>query len=128
VAITPDGRYALSSSGNTGNPTPTPRGDDCTVRVWDLKNGRQHLCLFGHTQTVFCVVVSSDGRRALSGSFDRTVRLWDLQTGKELQRFEAPSALWDVAISPDGRSALSAGWDGVVRLWRLPDRAEGAGK
>jgi COMPASS component SWD3 len=32
----------------------------------------------GHTDNVTCVSFSSDGRRAISGSLDKTVRLWGL--------------------------------------------------
>ena len=34
------------------------------------------------------MTVLADGRRALSGSQDKTLRLWDLETGAELRRFE----------------------------------------
>ena len=34
------------------------------------------------------MAVLADGRRALSGSEDKTLRLWDLETGAELRRFE----------------------------------------
>ena len=34
------------------------------------------------------MTVLADGRRALSGSRDKTLRLWDLETGAELRRFE----------------------------------------
>ena len=42
----------------------------------------------GHEDGVTSVTVLADGRRALSGSDDRTLRLWDLETGAELRRFE----------------------------------------
>ncbi len=42
----------------------------------------------GHQDWVTCVVFSPDGRRAISGSIDRTLRLWDLESGEELRRFE----------------------------------------
>jgi WD40 repeat protein len=78
---------------------------------------------------VVSVVFSPDGRRALSGSQDRTVRLWDVESGHELQRFEGHTGtVHGVAFSPDGRRALSGGgytspgakMDGTVRLWQLP--------
>ena len=55
------------------------------------------------------VVVLADGRRALSGSNDRTLRLWDLETEAELRRFEVHAArVSSVALLADGRRALAA--------------------
>ena len=60
----------------------------------------------------------ADGRRALSGSFDRTMRLWDTTTGQELTRFQGDRSLVSrVALSTDGRRALSSSGDSTVRLW-----------
>ncbi len=42
----------------------------------------------GHTNWVRAAAVTADGRRALSGSDDRTLRLWDLVTGETLRILE----------------------------------------
>jgi WD40 repeat protein len=75
----------------------------------------------GHTGTVRCVAIAPDGRRALSGSDDRTVRLWDVASGAELCCFHGHTdAVTAVGFSPDGRQAASAGADRTVRLWEVP--------
>ena len=76
--------------------------------------------LTGHTDTVMSVAFAPDGRRALSGSTDRTLRLWDLETGKAIRTLTGHQGyVLDVSFAPDGRRALSAGADGTLRLWDL---------
>ncbi|MGQ9765718.1 MAG: WD40 repeat domain-containing protein, partial [Armatimonadota bacterium] len=76
MAVTADGRYALSGSW------------DKTVKVWDLASGRLLRSLGGHTGWVWAVAVTADGRSALSGSDDRTVKVWDLESGRLLRSLE----------------------------------------
>ena len=42
------------------------------------------LALKGHTAQVFGVAFSPDGRRIVTGSYDKTVKVWDAATGQEL--------------------------------------------
>jgi serine/threonine protein kinase len=108
VALTPDNCHALSG------------GDDATVRLWDLTQGRELRRLSGHTGPVMSVTVTADARRALSGSWDGTIRVWDLQTGKELRSISGQwKAIKSVAVSPDGRWALAGSDDKLLRVWDL---------
>ena len=71
------------------------------------------------------MTVLADGRRALSGSDDRTLRLWDLETGAELRRFEGHTRwITSVTVLADGRRALSGAYDLTLRLWDLETGAE----
>ena len=67
---------------------PSPATYDGTVRLWDVETGRCLRVLEGHTDYVWSVAWSVDGRRALSGSNDNTVRLWDVETGRCLRVLE----------------------------------------
>jgi tricorn protease-like protein len=79
----------------------------------------------GHTATVNAVAFSRDGKRAVSGSDDRTIRVWEVPTGKLLANLETSggSEVHAVAFSHDGKYLLSAGRDRLVRLWDLDKRA-----
>jgi|HubBroStandDraft_1064217.scaffolds.fasta_scaffold00257_13 WD40 repeat protein len=81
----------------------------------------------GHGDRVNAVVVRPDGRRALSGSNDRTLRLWDLATGAELLRFEGHGGrvtALAVAVTAAGRHVLSGSEDRMLLLWSLDHGTE----
>lgn len=110
VAVTPDGRRAVSAS------------DDQTVRLWDLERGEELVTLRGHIDDVNDVALTPDGRFAISASADGTARVWDLDRGAFVQTlYGHGGAVNAVAATPDGRCALSGGADGSLRLWRLTD-------
>jgi WD40 repeat protein len=48
------------------------------MRLWDVKTGRELRTFEEHTDEVRSVAFSADGRRALSGSHDKTLCLWAL--------------------------------------------------
>ncbi|MCX5659777.1 MAG: protein kinase [Planctomycetota bacterium] len=95
VTFSPDGRTALSSSGDT-------------IKHWDLSTGIDIRTLTGHAGRVGGVPFSPDGRTAISCSWDKTLKLWDLSTGREVRTLTGHiGAVKSVAISPDGRTAMS---------------------
>jgi len=76
--------------------------------------------LQGHTDTVYAVAVSPDGRTALTGSGDRTLILWNLSTGQAIRSFTGHyDSVNSVAFSPDGKTALSGSDDQTLILWDL---------
>jgi WD40 repeat protein/serine/threonine protein kinase len=73
--------------------------------------------LEGHTNTVWSVSFTPDGRALASGGLDRSVRLWDLAGGLAPCRFEDHTeTVWPVAVGPGGKLLASGGWDRTVRL------------
>jgi WD40 repeat protein len=108
VAVTPDGRRAVSAS------------RDKTLKVWDLETGTVEHTVACHASWVWAVAVMRDGRRAISASDDGTLKVWDLETGAvqhtllgHVQGVEA------VAVTSDGRRAVSGSSDGTLMVWDL---------
>jgi len=106
VAWSPDGRRVVSGS------------SDRTIRVWDVTNGAELLCLSKHEGSVNAVAWSPDGRRVISGSDDQTVRVWDAATGAELLSLPGHgNRVKSVSCSPDGQRLVSGSADCTVRVW-----------
>jgi WD40 repeat protein len=76
--------------------------------------------LNGHSDVVHSVAFSQDGRRVVSGSFDKTVRIWNVETGEEERKLEGHSHwVYSVAFSQDGRRVVSGSFDKTVRIWNV---------
>jgi serine/threonine protein kinase/WD40 repeat protein len=111
VDFAPDGRFALVGTGGTKTP---PLG------LSDLGTGKMVKPFKGHTKAVSRVLLSADGKQALSGSWDNTVRLWDVQSARELRQFTGHTAVISgLAFCPDRRHILTCSQDKTLRLWEI---------
>jgi WD40 repeat protein/serine/threonine protein kinase len=74
----------------------------------------------GHTSWVHAVALTSDGRFAISGSWDGTLRMWNLQSGESVRTLKGHTDWVNaVAVTPDGARAISASSDRTLRVWDL---------
>ncbi len=93
--------------------------------VWSATRESPQLerVLEGHTDTVFAVALTDDGR-AVSASSDHTLRVWDLTPGSKLHRLEGHTAsVTAVALTDDGR-VVSASADHTLGVWGLENGSE----
>ncbi|KAF7971363.1 hypothetical protein HWV62_21314 [Athelia sp. TMB] len=79
----------------------------------------------GHTNTVWAVAYSPDGKRIASASEDKTIRVRDTETGEEvgLPFRGHTAAIRSIAYSPSGHRIVSGSKDGTMRMWD-PDTGE----
>ncbi len=71
-----------------------------------------------HTLSVHALDFSTDGKRLVSGSLDKTACVWDTETRKPLQTFtKHTEPILAVGFHPSGKLVASAGLDRTLRLW-----------
>lgn len=51
---------------------------DSTVRLWDVEHGVCQSTLVKHSEPVYSVAFSPDGRLLATGSFDKAIYIWDI--------------------------------------------------
>ena len=91
---------------------------DDSIRLRNIQTGEE-VSLSGHTDSVYFVSFSPDGKRIVSGSFDMTIRIWNAGTGEMvLGPLEGhTNAVSTALFSPDGRRIVSASDDDTIRIW-----------
>jgi cytochrome c len=148
LAISPDGRTALSGSFDTSAirwsmernaamqvlrfhdgavnavaMLPDGRlvtsGEDARIAIWMPGAAQPARVLEGHTAPVVALAVSPDGRMLASASWDRTARLWSLDGGDARVLEGHGDNVNGVAFTPDGRAVVTAGYDATLRIWPL---------
>jgi WD40 repeat protein/tRNA A-37 threonylcarbamoyl transferase component Bud32 len=98
--------------------------DDCPppLRHWEWRRlhwlaDRSIVTFTGHTNIVYPVTCSPDGKLVASAGDDKTVRVWELLTGKQIHNLPQGVAFgFAIAFSPDGQS-LATHDQRTLRIW-----------
>ena len=102
--LSPDGMRVLTLS------------DDGTARIWDAATGHHQMLLAGHNRRIRCGGWSFDGRRVVTGDWERA-RIWDASTGNELLSIRHDGSVYQCSFNAEGTRLLSE--DGKLKVWDL---------
>ncbi|MEV0995842.1 hypothetical protein [Nonomuraea sp. NPDC050202] len=121
VAYRPDGRVAVTASGDT------------TARLWNVTDALRPKSLGvvkGHTGGVLAVAFSKSGKVLATGSADGTARLWEVSDTAKPRALATlkghEEQVGSVSFSPEGNLLATSSTDGTMRLWNVQDPAKPA--
>src|SRR5439155_8932885 len=111
VRFSPDGTLLATCGGEPS------RGGE--IKIWRVTDG--HLIQDFpnvHSDAVFSLDFSADGKYLASGAADRFVKVIELDTGKIVKQFEGHTHhVLGVSWNRNERTLASAGADNVVKIW-----------
>jgi eukaryotic-like serine/threonine-protein kinase len=107
VSISPNGRHVAIAGFFS---------DD--IQIFDVVTQSRIRSLSGHTDSVWSLSWSHNGRFIASGSADATARVWDWNSGKSLLIYDKQGdTVRAVSWSPDDSRIVSCGLSGPVYIW-----------
>lgn len=113
LAFSPDGKLLA-----TGGGEPSRSGE---LKVWNVADGSLRLNLpEAHSDTVFGVDFSADGRYLASAAADKFVKVFDVAAGTAIRSFEGHTHhVLGVGWRFDGTLLASSGADKVIKIWNF---------
>lgn len=111
ITTTPDGTKTLQH-----------RVLDNAITVRNAISGECLQELKGHTDYVTSLALTADGKRLVSGSYDKTIRLWDILTGKCLAILSDHARINIVRFAPGDSCIISGSNDGNVKIWDIASK------
>lgn len=120
LAFSPDGSLLAGGAGDE------VRSEPGEVDVWEAQTGKLVFRMLGHTEAIFGVAFSPDGRRLVSASLDHTVKIWDMATGHAALTLRAHTdTVRAVAFDADGTRLATGSADGSIKIWDATPWNEG---
>jgi WD40 repeat protein len=122
--------HTLKTEGSVWGITWTPDGMqlitvgfDTKINLWNAETGEKAATLVGPNKRIFCVAISPDGKKLVTGYENGAVVLFNLEKGiidtTWLAHIEGGISTEVIAVawSPGGNMIASGGLDYAIRLW-----------
>lgn len=111
LAFSPDGSQLAAGGGEAS------RSGELTL--WNVADGKLVRSFENaHSDTVYGVDFSKDGKLLASAAADKFVKVFDLATGAHVRSYEGHTHhVMDVSFKGDGTQLVSAGADNAIKVW-----------
>ena len=91
-----------------------------TSRCGTIRAAKELNALTGHTNWIYSIAFSPDGKILASGSVDEKIWLWNMTSGSQLRVLAGHTNTVNcVAFSPNGQFLASGSQDLTVKLWNV---------
>ena len=101
-------------------------GQNGSIAIWDYKTGVLKNTLYGHTNTVNCLLSLANENQTLISGGDTTIKLWNITTGKCIKTLIGHIdtvnclKLFNNYNNNDDQSTLMSGSnDGTIKIWNI---------
>ena len=85
---------------------------------WRVADGSLVRQFEGHTDALYALALSPDGRTLATGSYDQKIKLWNVADGSEVRLLKGHiGAVYALSFRPDGKVLASASGDRTIKLW-----------
>jgi WD40 repeat protein len=113
LAFNPQGTLLATGSGE-----PSRSGE---LKIWNVSSlALEREFKDAHSDTVFGVEFSPDGKYLASGAADKFVKVFNVATGKHVRSFEGHTHhVLGVSWKADGSLLVSAGADNQIKVWNV---------
>ncbi|KAI1305286.1 U5 small nuclear ribonucleoprotein 40 kDa protein [Halotydeus destructor] len=118
----------LKGHSNIVNTCSTSRGgknlmvsgsDDCTVKVWDMRQ-RQVTSSFRDDYQILAVTFNEDGNQVIAGGIENVLKVYDLRKNDILYSMVGHfDSITGLSLSPDGSHVLSNAMDNTLCVWDI---------
>lgn len=113
LAFSPDGKLLATGGGD-----PSRSGE---LILWNVETKALVRNLTdAHSDTVFSIEFSRDGKYMVSGAADKFVKQFEVETGKLVRAYEGHTHhVLGVSWKGDGSRIASAGADNAIKIWNV---------